>query len=196
MTGLPKTLAVLIVCDGNVCRSPAMHFAISSRAPAVDVRSAGLHTVSGLMLCSLVADRIDDEFAGSFRSTRVAELEVDRFDLVLSATVGQRSELARAHPRLRERFFTVRRASHLLASLDKSVRGEEIVAAMNRDLSVSSIDPTRLPGIPIKGANLLDIPDAHNARSRAHAAVVTIALATGASIGDSLARLTAEEAPR
>ncbi|MDC1499061.1 low molecular weight phosphotyrosine protein phosphatase [Amylibacter sp.] len=38
---------LLVVCTGNICRSPVAEFVLRDRFPDIDVRSAGLHALVG-----------------------------------------------------------------------------------------------------------------------------------------------------
>jgi protein-tyrosine phosphatase len=192
MTDRPGSFSVLVVCDGNVCRSPAVQFAISRQLAGARLESAGMHASAGSHVCDVVRTALvghagAEGFVDSFRSRRISGVDVDEFDLVLAATLDLRGELARAHPVIRDRFFTMREAAHILGTLDG--RGaSDLVARMDSARGLVPIPPHSSDVLPIRHVAPFDIPDGHAMRSRKHAAVVSLAIAAGGDIGLALSR--------
>jgi protein-tyrosine phosphatase len=201
MDGRPESISILAVCDGNVCRSPSAQFAISVRLPRARVESAGIRARSGSALCDVVADAIVAEraaagsFTSTFRSRRLGDVTLGDFDVTLTATTGIRGELARAHPELRDRFFTFREAADVLSALcDAGIQPDPfdpsaLVATMNRHRGAAPTTADLPPRLRMKVLDRLDIPDGHGERAKRHRAVVQLALTSAEAIGDSLARL-------
>jgi protein-tyrosine phosphatase len=192
---------VLVVCDGNVCRSAAVQFLLHDRLPGVIVESAGLHARSGSRLCHGVAAELLSSNPGSvsyiegFRSRRTTGVDLTRFDLILAATRELRGDLVRANPELWNRFFTLREAATLLGSIPEAegqmapfARGD-IVRIMNERRGAVSLarESVALPGF--RGVDPLNIPDAHALGGRRHLGVIALSLLTAGEIGDSLATL-------
>jgi protein-tyrosine-phosphatase len=198
-------ISILVVCDGNVCRSPAAQYELQRRIPGARVLSAGAHGPAGASLCESVAAAIaadhgvpldaPTDFARNFRSRRLSEVDVEDFDIALAATTLIRAALARDHPASRDRFFTILEAADLLAeiALDEPraspVTPTGLAALMDNHRGAPPA-VSRLPSrLRITVADRLDIPDAHGGRSKAHRAVIELARRSAAAIGDSLARL-------
>ena len=197
----PESFSILAVCDGNVCRSPSAQFAIAVRLPGVRVESAGLYARPGAPLCEVVAGAIALEgaeagdFTSTFRSRRLDDVDLGSFDVALTATTGIRGELARAHPELRDRFFTFREAADVLSAIrDAGIPSEpfdpsSLIATMNRHRGARATIADLPSRLRMNVLDPLDIPDAHGERAKRHRAVVDLALRSATSIGDSLARL-------
>lgn len=106
---------ILLVCTGNVCRSPLAEQLLAHRLAAVGltVSSAGTR---GLRSAPMTAEaaRLAIEFGvpvgepARHRSRRLDEEMVDRADLVLTMTRDQRHEVAELVPARIRSTFTVR----------------------------------------------------------------------------------------
>ena len=201
MDARPESFSILVVCDGNVCRSPSAQFAIGLRLPGVRVESAGIRARPGAFLCEVVAGAIAPEgveagsFTSTFRSRRLDDVDLGSFDLALAATTGIRADLARMLPELRDRFFTLREAADVLSAIcDAGIPSERfgpssLIAAMNRHRGARTTTADLPARLRMNVLDPLDIPDAHGERAKRHRAVVDLALSSAASVGDSLARL-------
>jgi protein-tyrosine phosphatase len=195
----PEPLSILIVCDGNVCRSPAAQFEVRRQLPGARVESAGMHARSGSRLCEVVASAVraegsdGDEFVDGFRSRHVADVDLREFDLALTATKELRADLAMAEPGLRDRFFTLREAAHIFGGdqgfeFTDGVESAQLIEFMNRRRGTIPMQSDRRQPRAMRESDPYDIPDAHRARPRRHAVVVEIALETGSAIGTVLAQ--------
>ena len=184
---------VLVVCDGNVCRSPAAQFAIASAAPGILVESAAAHGRPGARLCEVVAATIgpDTEFAERFRSRRLDTLDIADYELVLTVTSELRSEITRAFPEQHSRLFTLREAAGLLAlgSASSPLPADGVARHLDAQRGAASFSgDARLPRA-LAAVDPLDIPDAHRARARRHRDTVKLALDAGARVGHGLGEL-------
>ncbi|MFP7760256.1 low molecular weight phosphatase family protein [Marisediminicola sp. LYQ85] len=195
MKAIDGTLAVLVVCEANICRSPAAAFALSERLPDALVASAGWSARSGSPLCDRVAaalhargDRrseIDD-----FRSRAVQALDLEEFDLVLTATRAIRGGLARTQPWVRDRLFTLVEATTLFAAEGDGAppwtRATGIAEYLNlrRGMVVSS--RPRFRGRSRQDREF-DIIDGHGSRTRPHQSAISESLERGDQIGRALA---------
>ncbi len=112
-------LRLLVVCTGNICRSPAGELLLRHRlSPGSGIRvvSAGTygvvgHPVEPTMARLLSADGVDP---AGFAATRLTESLVAEADLVLTMETGHRSAVVQAHPPALARTFTMREFVHLL----------------------------------------------------------------------------------
>jgi protein-tyrosine phosphatase len=111
-------VGVLVVCTGNICRSPAGERLLRHALPAaaIEVSSAGTHGVVGhpiepSMARLLTADGVD---ASGFVARRLTERLVRGADLVLTMQTGHRSAVVQTHPQALGRTFTLREFAHLL----------------------------------------------------------------------------------
>jgi protein-tyrosine phosphatase len=202
MEGHPDSFSILVVCDGNVCRSPTAQFMLATSLPDTRVASAGMHAMAGVGFCEVATDTLIRHghevatFAREFRSRRIRDLEPAEFGLILTATKEHRADLARAHPDLRDRIFTLREAAGLLSGLIAmgEARGPAdfvaVVALMNKYrgalASPTIAEPFRLGRTVVEP---VDIPDAHQRRVRMHRAVIDLTAAAASDIADSLRTL-------
>lgn len=188
---------VLIVCTANVCRSPYLagvltaKFAELGLSDRVEVGSRGTRAVANAAACSFAVERIPE--VADHRSQLLLPKDVRSADLILTATVAERSVVAQAVPGARTRSFTIREALALdaieateyasAASSDRSRlrllgqrlhdrRGLIPVSMSQRPVRPSrwrfSLPRTRPPG---SLANELDVPDCHGEGAAAHAAL-------------------------
>lgn len=115
---MSEAFTILVVCLGNVCRSPLAEHLLRMRfeqmlgdgASAVRVSSAGVR--------ALVGDPMNDSSAeelrrlggdpGGFVSSQVTPARATEADLVLTATRDLRSRVLEEAPRALKRTFTIR----------------------------------------------------------------------------------------
>ncbi|MGZ4630503.1 MAG: arsenate reductase/protein-tyrosine-phosphatase family protein [Oryzihumus sp.] len=118
----PEPARVLIVCTGNVCRSPFIERVLAAMLPAgsgVVVESAGTGALVGSPMEPRAAawtSRYAGEPAGFVARQLVPGL-VASADLVLTATRRHRGEVATLHPRALSYAFTLRDFADLVADL-------------------------------------------------------------------------------
>lgn len=134
-----STFTVLLVCTGNICRSPlaerlgrayvdeALGEPDASRIRFV---SAGTRAVSGSTMhpdSELVLRGLGGDSA-KFWAQQVDATVAGRADLMLTMTREQRRDVLGVAPRGLARTFTLREAADLLATLgDVDVEGEDLV---------------------------------------------------------------------
>src|SRR5664280_1610438 len=118
---------ILIVCTGNICRSPfierLLQHELDKRRPVSErgivVRSAGTAALVGSSMdaqaaAQLVAHGGD---ASGFRARDLTPALVDESDLVLTATRAHRGKVALMSPKVLRRVFTYRDFADLVAGI-------------------------------------------------------------------------------
>lgn len=123
-----QTADILVVCTGNICRSPYIEHVLRAELDrawgpgAVRVRSAGTRAEDGRQVSPptdvrLRARGLD---ATAFGSRRVSADDVRGADLVLTATKAHRGEVVQLHPGALRRVFTFRELGLLAAELPEA----------------------------------------------------------------------------
>ena len=116
---MSETFGVLVVCLGNLCRSPLAERLLRSRLAdeaAVDVSSAGVRAVVGAPMdasAALELSRLGGDSAG-FVARQLTAAMVTEADLVLTATRALRSKVVELAPAALRRTFTLRELAALL----------------------------------------------------------------------------------
>jgi protein-tyrosine phosphatase len=119
---------VLVVCTGNVCRSPLaerllrvrLGERLGERSDRVVVGSAGVRALAGNGMTAEAAAQLrglggDD---AAFVSRQLTVDLLDGVDLVLAATRQHRSEVVSRSPKVLPRVFTLRELHRLLLDVD------------------------------------------------------------------------------
>lgn len=112
-------IRILLVCTGNVCRSPFAHLLLQQRLTqagvAASVTSAGTRALVGAPMDPRTADGLAARGVAlaapgqnSFRASDLTAEQVAAADLVLTATVEHRDRALRLAPRALKRCFTLR----------------------------------------------------------------------------------------
>ena len=175
---------VLVVCIGNVCRSPLGERLLRAALPGERfvVESAGVNGLEGLGMSpeaavELVALGGD---ASGFVARRLTEQMVRDADLVLAATGEIRSRVLGETPSALRRAFTVREFAALLDEVDPAVDGsaEELRALVARAAAARSRVRLEDP----------DIPDPYRRPAEAHALAARLMAAAVDRIAKGLDR--------
>jgi protein-tyrosine phosphatase len=118
-----EIFAILVVCTGNVCRSPAAERLLASKlGPTVHTASAGTHALVGHPISEPMAlllrdGDVDPEL---FEARPLSEQMVKEADLILPMTRAQRRLVVELWPAAVRRTFTLREFARLLTSIDHS----------------------------------------------------------------------------
>jgi sulfate adenylyltransferase len=134
---------VLFVCTANICRSPYLELRarqLLGPDSGVVVSSAGTHG----LVDEPTSDDMAEEYATrdvdpqSFRSRRLTREMVDDADLVLTAEAEHRAFILEEQPRAFRKVMTLGQFAASAAQLPASVRGRELIEALqNRRVPAS-----------------------------------------------------------
>ena len=126
---------ILIVCTGNICRSPYIERLLSQRLqqarPAAEwpvvVRSAGTRALVGWSMEERVAAALASRGGDPerFQARQLSPAHVESADLVLTATRKHRGAVGRLSPEARRRIFTLRDFAQLVAAAQSRYAGEQ-----------------------------------------------------------------------
>lgn len=143
IVGAPKAFEILLVCLGNVCRSPLAEHVLRMRIGellpdggdgAVHVSSAGVRALAGQPMdgnATAELRRLGGD-ASAFRARQLTSAIVERADLVLTATRALRSRVLEEAPRALKRTFTMREFATIVGSAtfgEQHLDGTEKVVA-------------------------------------------------------------------
>jgi protein-tyrosine phosphatase len=168
---------VLVICTGNVCRSPYLERRLRQLLAGHDVHveSAGTRALVGadiepgstLALESLGADTT------AFASRQLSAAMLDAADIVITATQKHRADAVALHPRALRKTFTIGELADLVreADLVAAAAGHE-ASAGDRDTPwaaiVAEVARGRRGLKPARTAAESDIPDPYGRGSAAY----------------------------
>ncbi len=170
---MPPPVNVLVVCVGNVCRSPLAERLLRLRldtllgdaSGAVHVTSAGVRALVGAPMDAHAAAellRLGGDPSG-FASSQVTPAVVGAADLVLTATTDLRSRVLQEAPRALRRTFTLLELASMLAP--EAARPDGGLAALVAD--AAALRGSR----PTTG---LDVPDPVRRSAEVHREVADL----------------------
>lgn len=106
---------VLVVCTGNLCRSPIIATTLSAAVPTLTVRSAGTAAPLWRPWHPLTVQTLADAgHAVSGKTHRLRRSDVTRAKLVLTAAGMHRARVVQLDPSAADRAFTLLEAARLL----------------------------------------------------------------------------------
>lgn len=111
---------ILVVCTGNVCRSPFAAAILREQCglDGLTVRSAGTGAIPDHSMCERASAMTGREGAPGAHRAQVLTAElVDDADLILVAAYGHRSAVAQLRPMARRKTFTLKEASVFMRSV-------------------------------------------------------------------------------
>ncbi|MET4157278.1 low molecular weight phosphatase family protein [Agromyces sp. PvR057] len=163
---------VLVVCTGNICRSPVAERVLAARLASaglgdVIVSSAGTAALAGQPMTPQAAAqalRFGADPAGH-ASRQLTERLVEDADLVLTATRAHRAEVAELVPRAARRAYTLREFARVLDFLSADGALEPPAAAAGSRLQQATDAAARSRGFapPPSDPNDDDILDPYRA---------------------------------
>lgn len=95
---------IMVVCVGNICRSPVAEALLKDHLPGRTIWSAGLHAVVGHGADTTaleIARQLDSLDLSAHRARQLAGWMCSRADLVLVMEAGHQQELERLYPLVR-----------------------------------------------------------------------------------------------
>ncbi|TXJ04379.1 MAG: hypothetical protein E6Q27_08245 [Aeromicrobium sp.] len=143
---------VLVVCTGNICRSPAAEFLLArSQAfgPGASIESAGVGAVVGSGVdkpMRAVLDRIPGIDANSHVARQITPELIDSADLIITMSTGQLSKVHSMAPQAFGKAFTLRELAHLVRLHGRALSLSELHARRStfpRGVSKEIADPYR-----------------------------------------------------
>ena len=151
-------VAIMFVCNACICRSPLMAFtfaqAVRDSPLGVEwnLQSRGVDAQRDASVCDFVARLIVADpdgigFAEAHRSSPVVAAELSDFDLVITASRDERSDIAKLSPRMRTRTFTLREAIALGNGLEMRDRAAPGLRTFRR----SALPPMPPRSTPVGG---------------------------------------------
>lgn len=113
--------SIIVVCTGNICRSPVGEGALRTLIPSsgIEVTSAGTHAVVGAPAEPEAQEFLRRELGAEtdHRARQLTKAEAEFADLLLAMTEDHRSWIARTAPRAVRRTFTMREFAQLMGEL-------------------------------------------------------------------------------
>ena len=111
-----EPIDVLVVCTGNLCRSPMIETMLRDRAPELAVHSRGTHAPRGMPAWHPWAVEVLDEIGlkASGTAQRLRGADVKSAELILTAEGMHRGIVVRHDPSAVERTYTLREVARLL----------------------------------------------------------------------------------
>ncbi|WP_277189697.1 low molecular weight phosphotyrosine protein phosphatase [Caballeronia sp. BR00000012568055] len=99
--------SVLMVCEGNICRSPLAAALLARELPHIDVASAGTHALVGEPAHEVIADiaRAHGVALDSHVATQLDASGASAADLILTMTQAQRDWVETSWPSTRGKVF-------------------------------------------------------------------------------------------
>lgn len=113
--------SVLVVCTGNVCRSPAVERLLAARLPRdVHVGSAGTRALVGATIAAPMAPLIEGAGGSTegFVARAITEELIDGADVIIAAAREHRSIVVGLHPPALVKAFTLRELARLATLVD------------------------------------------------------------------------------
>jgi len=155
--GTDVPVRILIVCTGNICRSPYAEFVLRRALRDIDaegfvVRSAGTRALRGHPIddSSAVLLGASAGATATFTASQLTTDDVARHDVILTMSREQRSTVLRLRPDALRRTFTLREFARLLDTVDpqdlpatRGSRWRSLVPALAANRTSARItDPT------------------------------------------------------
>jgi len=160
-------MKILVVCVGNICRSPLAERLLQARLDAVrpgfaTVGSAGVGAVPGHAMDPHAAAELE-RLGGSgdgFASRAATPQVIEGADLVLTMTKDLRTQVLGRSPRMMRRTFTMGELAAVCEAVPELAGTSDLVAAAARSRA--------------HGAAALDVPDPIGQSPQVHAEVADL----------------------
>ena len=182
---------VLVVCTGNVCRSPLAAAVLRARLAAgiadVVVASAGLRALEGEPIdppVAVEAARLGIDVS-EHRGRAFAADEAAAADLVIVATRRQRALAVERVPSIVQRTFTLLELDAVLAQLDVDDAGVDADAPAGERLAQVVRAASRDRGPAVRGVSI-DLPDPYGGSPTLHRGVADLVEASATRVAHRL----------
>lgn len=140
---------VLVVCTGNLCRSPIMAALLAAAAPELTVRSAGTHATRGVGWHPLAVQALAESgLPASGTSRRLRPSDVRNAALILTAESMHRAVAIRMEPSAAERTFPLLQAERLVAQEPAPPGSGPAALAAHLRALLASAEPLRADDLP------------------------------------------------
>ncbi len=118
MCAMPAQAHILVICTGNICRSPAIERLLAARLPDVLVSSAGTHAVVGHPMSAPMVPLVEaaGASAAGFSARQLTAALLSDVDLVVTAAREHRAAVVELAPATVRRTFTLLELARLLAA--------------------------------------------------------------------------------
>jgi protein-tyrosine phosphatase len=126
---MAKTFAVLLVCTGNVCRSPTAEYLLSTRYSTLPMSfsSAGTGATAGQPMQPQALEVATELGAGaaiaSHRARQLSAEMVADADLVIAMARDNRRQIAQLYPSASRKMFTLRELARIATGLTEDTMG-------------------------------------------------------------------------
>lgn len=145
---MTQDFTVLMVCTGNICRSPAMerlwaHMFADAVSAGVQVHSGGTHAHTGEDMQPLMKQRLiaHGAQAEGFVAQQVTAAMVEQADLILTATELQSAYITGEVPAAGDRTFRIRELGGLLQSMDPTAFQQSLGERSSDEGSPGGVSP-------------------------------------------------------
>jgi protein-tyrosine phosphatase len=195
---------ILIVCTGNICRSPVAERLLRAQSEALGlpvlVHSAGTQSMVGHDMTPEAAHLAQHYGADSVdhHSKQLTEQQIAGADLILTATREHRSKVVSLHPRAARYTYTLNQFARLLPAAVESMSTSsvELVETPQPHLAthlralVTEVTATRGFSPPPAHPDDDDIEDPYRQSTEVYARVGTVLNATVTQITEAFAAAT------
>jgi protein-tyrosine phosphatase len=195
---------ILVVCTGNICRSPVAERLLRAHSEAlglpVVVHSAGTQSMVGHDMTPEAAHLAQHYGADpvDHHSKQLTEQQIGDADLILTATREHRSKVVSLHPRAARYTYTLNQFARLLPAAVESITTSpvELVGTPQPDLAtqlcnlVAEVSATRGFSPPPPHPDDDDIEDPYRQSTEVYARVGTVINATVTAITEAFATTT------
>lgn len=113
MKGSGEVRRFLFVCTGNTCRSPLAQVFLHNKRPDLEVKSAGVHAVTGSEVSEGVKTVLGEKgIQFNHQSNQVDEGLMEWADIVLTLTTSHKATLIKLYPQYINKIYTLKQFAY------------------------------------------------------------------------------------